>query len=81
MGAQPDCRRTGHDHLVVTIDSSLGIVALNPVIRSLEGLAVGVGEITLGWRFGVPEVGAFYWTALGPEIINSGREEQGLVSV
>jgi transposase len=28
-----------------------------------------------------PEVGAFYWTALAPEIVNSGREEQGLVSV
>ena len=30
---------------------------------------------------GVTEVGAFYWTALAPEIVNSGREEQGLVSV
>jgi hypothetical protein len=26
------------------------------------------------------EVGAFYWTALAPEIVNSGREEQGSVS-
>jgi hypothetical protein len=28
-----------------------------------------------------PKVGAFYWTALAPEIVNSGREEQGSVSV
>jgi hypothetical protein len=27
------------------------------------------------------DVGAFYWTALAPEIVNSGREEQGSVSV
>jgi hypothetical protein len=27
------------------------------------------------------EVGAFYWTALAPEIVNSRREEQGSVSV
>jgi hypothetical protein len=27
------------------------------------------------------EVGAFYWTAPAPDIVNSGREEQGLVSV
>jgi len=27
------------------------------------------------------EVGAFYWTDLAPGIVNSGREEQGLVSV
>ncbi len=29
----------------------------------------------------ISEVGAFYWTALAPEIVNSGREEQGSVSV
>jgi hypothetical protein len=27
------------------------------------------------------EVGAFYWTASAPVIVNPGREEQGLVSV
>ena len=27
------------------------------------------------------EVGAFYWTVLAPGIVNSGREEQGSVSV
>ena len=27
------------------------------------------------------EVGAFYWTALAPVIVNPGREEQGSVSV
>lgn len=28
-----------------------------------------------------PEVGAFYWTVLAPDIVNPGREEQGSVSV
>ncbi len=28
-----------------------------------------------------PEVGGFYWTVLAPVIVNSEREEQGLVSV
>jgi hypothetical protein len=27
------------------------------------------------------EVAAFYWTVLAPDIVNSGQEEQGLVSV
>ena len=27
------------------------------------------------------EVGAFYWTVPAPDIVNLGREEQGLVSV
>lgn len=27
------------------------------------------------------EVGAFYWTDVAPDIVNSGREEQGLLSV
>ena len=27
------------------------------------------------------EVGAFYWTVLAPDIVNSGREEQGSISV
>jgi hypothetical protein len=27
------------------------------------------------------EVGAFYWTVLAPDIVNSWREEQGSVSV
>jgi hypothetical protein len=30
---------------------------------------------------GLTEVGAFYWKALALEIVNSGREEQGSVSV
>ena len=29
----------------------------------------------------LPEVGAFYWTVPAPDIVNSGREEQGSVSV
>jgi len=28
-----------------------------------------------------PEVDAFYWTVLTPDIVNLGREEQGSVSV
>ena len=28
-----------------------------------------------------PEVGAFYWTVPSPDNVNSGREEQGLISV
>ena len=28
-----------------------------------------------------PEVGAFYWTVLAPDIVNPGREEQGSVSL
>ena len=28
-----------------------------------------------------PEVGAFYWTVLAPDIVNPGREEQGWASV
>ena len=27
------------------------------------------------------EVGAFYWTDLTPDIVNSGREEQGSISL
>lgn len=27
------------------------------------------------------EVGAFYWTDVAPDIVNSGKEEQGLHSV
>ena len=30
---------------------------------------------------GLTEVDGFYWTVLVPDIVNSGREEQGLVSV
>ena len=32
-------------------------------------------------RAAVPEVGAFYWTVLAPDIVNPGREKQGLVSL
>jgi hypothetical protein len=30
---------------------------------------------------GFCEVGAFYWTDWAPDIVNSGREEQGSISV
>ena len=29
----------------------------------------------------ISEVGAFYWTVLAPDIVNSEREEQGSISV
>ena len=31
----------GHDHLVVAIDGGLGVVALDPAVRSLEDVARG----------------------------------------
>ena len=34
-----------------------------------------------GWDQNQIEVGAFYWIVLAPDIVNSGRAEQGLVSV
>ena len=34
-----------------------------------------------GQRGDTFKVGAFYWTALAPEIVNSGREEQDSISV
>ena len=43
-------------------------------------------EIKISWSGrkrcfdNILEVGAFYWTALAPDIVNPGREEQGLVS-
>ena len=43
----------GHDYLVVSVHSGLGVVALNPAVRSLEDVAVGIGEILLSLRFGV----------------------------
>ena len=33
------------------------------------------------WKEASSEMGAFYWTALALEIVNSGQEEQGSVSV
>jgi hypothetical protein len=40
-------------------------------IKERGGIALDVGS----------EVGAFYWTVPAPDIVNSGREEQGSVSV
>lgn len=50
----------GDDHLMVTIDCSLSVVALDPAVTALENVAVGVrvGEafrlavIALGLAFG-----------------------------
>lgn len=46
-----------------------------------EGISHGATLEALAQLFGIPEVGAFYWTALAPDIVNPGREEQGSVSV
>ena len=43
----------GHDDLVCAIDGSLSVVGLNPAVRSLEDVAIGVREIPLDLRFGV----------------------------
>ena len=44
----------------------------NTVLRSQSGRGCGAQR---------SEVGAFYWTDLTPDIVNSGREEQGSISV
>ncbi len=36
-----------HDHLVVAIDSGLGIVPLDPTVSSLEDVAVTIWEVPL----------------------------------
>ena len=43
----------GHDHLVISIDSGLAVVALNPAVVDLENVAVGVGDVALGLGSGV----------------------------
>ena len=44
-------------------------------------VVVGVLGVKAGRATAWCEVGAFYWTVLAPGIVNSGREEQGSVSV
>ena len=46
----------------------------NPLCASHIGTVREIAEV-------VPEVVAFYWTVLAPDIVNPGREEQGSVSV
>ena len=41
-------------------------------------LAALLDAVSAGEQF---EVGAFLWTDLGPDSVNSGREEQSLLSV
>ena len=45
--------------------------------RSLSSLA----SYWLQVQASQAEVGAFYWTVPAPDIVNSGREEQGSISV
>ncbi len=47
-------------------------------LKALAGAAQGLEAADGG---GQGEVGAFYWTVPVPDIVNLGREEQGLVSV
>ena len=63
-----------------------------PRLEQLESLWAGQPRLQAVWLFGSRamgrhgpgsdiEVGAFYWTVPAPDIVNSGREEQGSVSV
>jgi len=47
------------------------------------GQRTGLGKRSVAWHSirSSPEVGAFYWTVLAPDIVNLGREEQGSVSL
>jgi transposase len=62
-------------------------VPLSTTGRWLKSMGLGrirnlqAKELVRRCQWAQTEVGAFYWTALAPEIVNSGREEQGLVSV
>jgi len=38
---------------MIGIYGGLGVVPLNPAVRSLEGVAVGIGEVPLGGWLGV----------------------------
>ena len=51
------------------------------VTRTFGNHEVAYGSVELPEIFVDPEVGAFYWTVPAPDIVNSGREEQGSVSV
>ena len=44
-----------HDHLVVTVDRGLAVVALDPAVSSFEDVAVGVSEVALRVGFGVAD--------------------------
>ena len=43
------------------------------IVRIIEALIID--------NYTPTEVGAFYWTDLTPDIVNSGREEQGSISL
>jgi hypothetical protein len=49
--------------------------------RQLRGVTTAAGLAEVAAQAGLNEVGAFYWTDLTPDIVNSGREEQGSISV
>ncbi len=77
-------QNTGRFHIWATpnkssIAQSSTITVLNA--RSKESAVAALSSVLASRVIVVvAEVGAFYWTALAPEIVNSGREEQGSVS-
>ena len=65
--------------LLADVYEQIGYQEESPSVRnSFLAAAYVLGN---GFPSGVTEVGAFYWTVLAPDIVNSGREEQGSVSL
>ena len=66
------------------IDSQAVQIKLDELIRATKGAhnaLLDLEEMTEKQLDEISEVGAFYWTVPAPDIVNLGREEQGLVSV
>ncbi len=67
-------------------DHPEGVLSLGTDVSLLQAEAVPARAVSIrssslpSGVFG-SEVGAFYWTVPAPGIVNSGREEQGSVSV
>jgi hypothetical protein len=69
------------------------LLALESPIQRARSTVLSDGQLLIVWEAegGLqaqyfdpmvgPEVGAFYWTDMSPDIVNPGREEQGSVSV
>ena len=57
-------------------------VALEPLTpQEIEATHQRILALPQAGRQALTEVGAFYWTVPAPDIVNSGREEQGSISV
>ena len=70
-GSRSCCPQLGHETIACCLEPSSDFAAASTLFE--------------GWRFEpwacMIEVGAFYWTDLAPDIVNSEREEQGSISV